>query len=129
MHPMQLIERVKHERLARICHCDYDREITLVAEQVDMQTGEERILGAGRLSKMHGLNAARFSVLITDECQGIGLGRELLARLIQVGREEKLSCLESDITEDNTVMQKMCAKLGFHLSQPENGLVKAEIRL
>jgi acetyltransferase len=129
MHPMQLIERVKHERLARVCHCDYDREITLVAEHVNPQTGEEHILGAGRLSKMHGLNAARFSVLITDECQGIGLGRELLARLIQVGREEKLSCLESDITEDNIIMQKMCAKLGFHLSQPENGLVKAEINL
>jgi len=32
LQPMMLTERLVHERLARICHSDYDREITLVAE-------------------------------------------------------------------------------------------------
>ncbi|MGB9521578.1 MAG: acetate--CoA ligase family protein, partial [Anaerolineales bacterium] len=32
LHPMLLSQRVAHERLARICHSDYDREITLVVE-------------------------------------------------------------------------------------------------
>ena len=33
MQPMLLDDRVTHERLARICHCDYDREIALVIER------------------------------------------------------------------------------------------------
>ena len=31
LQPMMLQERIVHERLARLCHCDYDREIALVA--------------------------------------------------------------------------------------------------
>jgi len=67
-----LSDRVRHERLARVCHCDYDREMTLVAEHLDSQSGERLILGAGRLSKLHGINAARFSMIISDHFQDRG---------------------------------------------------------
>ena len=34
LHPMQLTTRVAHERLARICFIDYDREMALVGERL-----------------------------------------------------------------------------------------------
>jgi acetyltransferase len=118
---MQLIERVRHERLARICHCDYNREITLVAEYTDPETGEKFILAASRLSKIHGENEARFTVLVADPYQGIGLGREMLDRIIQVAKAEKLELLHADITVDNHGFQKMVQSFGFSLTPAPDG--------
>jgi acetyltransferase len=128
-HPMQLIERVKHERLSRICHCDYDREMILVAEYTHPETGQVEILGAGRMSRLHGSDTARFSILITDRYQGLGLGKELVRRLIKVGRDEKLTHMEALITADNTVFQNTVKSLGFKLEPAENNLVKAVLKL
>jgi acetyltransferase len=130
LHPMLLSERVAHERLARICHGDYDREITLVVEDEYPDSGEKRILGAGRLSKIHGLDEARFSVLLTDDSQGLGLGTELLRRLIRIAREEGLKRLESTMTEDNEMMQHICKELGFEISpSKDEGMVEAHFEL
>lgn len=130
MRPMLLNERVTHERLSRICHCDYNVEIALVAERNEPKTGEKQIIAVGRISKLHGKDEARFTVLVTDYCQGLGVGTELLHKLIQVAREEKLSRLEALITADNLPMQNMCKKLGFSLSPlPDGKLVKAEMEL
>jgi acetyltransferase len=130
MRPMLLNERVAHDRLSRICHCDYNVEIALVAERNESKTGEEHIIAVGRISKLHGKNEARFTVLVTDSCQGLGVGTELLRRLIQVARQEKLERLEAMITADNQAMQSMCKKLGFSLSPlPDGKLVNAEMEL
>ena len=130
LHPMLLSERVAHERLARICHGDYDREITLIVEDEYPDTGEKRILGAGRLSKIHGMAEARFSVLLTDDSQGLGLGTELLRRLIHIAHEESLQRLESTMTEDNEMMQHICKKLGFEIiPSKDEGMVVAQLEL
>ena len=60
--PMLLSERVTHERLSRVCHSDYSREIVLVVEAED--TGERTISAVGRLSKFRGEDEeARISLL------------------------------------------------------------------
>jgi acetyltransferase len=128
LRPMLLSDRVRHDRLARICHCDYDREMTLVAEMED-KAGEHVILGVGRLSKLHGLNAARFSMIISDDFQRRGLDAEIMRRLIQVARDEKLDHIEAIITNDNQAMQRLCGKLGARLTPQSDGKVKAEIDL
>jgi acetyltransferase len=125
---MLLSDRVRHDRLARICHCDYDREMTLVAEMED-KAGEHVILGVGRLSKLHGLNAARFSMIISDDFQRRGLDAEIMRRLIQVARDEKLDRIEAIITNDNQAMQRLCGKLGARSTPQSDGKVKAEIDL
>jgi acetyltransferase len=111
-----LSQRVTHERLARICHGDYDREITLIAEQEDPETGECRIIGAGRISKMHSLDEARISILISDLYQGKGIGTELLKQLVTVSKDENLHRIEAIITQDNAVMRYVFEKLGFKIS-------------
>ena len=39
-HLMNLEQRTTHERLTRICFIDYDREMALVAEHRNPETGE-----------------------------------------------------------------------------------------
>jgi acetyltransferase len=127
LHPMMLTQRVAHERLARICHCDYDREITLVADYEDPQSGEHSILAAARMSKLHGMDEARFSILVTDAAQGRGLGKEMLHRLIQVSKDEKLHRIEAVMTADNLIMQKLCEELGFHVVPDIDDKIKLEM--
>ena len=43
---MKLSARIAHERLTRICFIDYDREMALVADYKDPQTGEHEILAS-----------------------------------------------------------------------------------
>jgi acetyltransferase len=130
LHPMMLSQRVTHERLSRICFVDYEREIALVAEGNDPETGERRILAAGRLSKLHGSDAAAFTMLVNDRYQGRGLGREFLRQLVEVGRAEKLSRIVAKISPDNVGMQRVCESLGFTLHPaPDSLMIEAEITL
>jgi acetyltransferase len=127
---MKLDQRVAHERLTRICFNDYDREIALVADYKNPQTGEHEILAVGRLIKLPYKNEAEFAIVISDQFQGRGLGSELLRRLLQIGRDEKLDRLVADILPDNRAMLHVAEKLGFHLRTTFGGsAVKAEIDL
>ena len=112
---LKLSQRVAHERLTRICFNDYDREIALVAELKVPKGEEKKILGVGRLSKLHARQDAEFAVLVSDEWQRQGLGTELLRRLIEIGRNEKLSGLNGMILAENHPMQHVCRKVGFNV--------------
>jgi acetyltransferase len=129
LQPMMLQERVMHERLARICHVDYNREIALVAEMLDSK-GEPNIMGVVRLSKLHGTNEARLSVLIGDPYQGIGLGSEMVRRAVDVARKEKMSSLSAVLTTDNQTMMHIFEQAGFTIEPIDNEkLVGAVIHL
>lgn len=125
---LKLSRRIAHERLTRICFIDYDREMALVADYKNPETGTHEILAVGRLSKLHGINEAEFAMLVSDLFQCRGLGTELLQRLVQVGRDEQLSRITADILAENTPMQRVCEKVGFRLHRM-NDLVKAELEI
>jgi acetyltransferase len=112
---LKLETRIAHERLTRICFNDYDREIALVIDYKNPQTARHEILGVGRLSKLHGLDEAEWAIIISDQWQGHGLGTKLLRLLVEIGRNEKLSRLIAHILPDNSVMQHISKKVGFHL--------------
>jgi acetyltransferase len=124
---MKLEQRVAHERLARICFIDYDREMALVAERTN-EEGEEEIIGVGRLTQQPGRDEAEFAMLVIDEFQEEGIGTELLRRLVQVGEDEGLDRITADILDQNRAMQRVCEKLDFELvrsSDPDEDMVKA----
>jgi acetyltransferase len=130
LHMLGLSQRIAHERLIGICFIDYDREMALVAEYRNPQTEQDQIIGVGRLIKTRGTNEAEFALLITDRFQGKRLGTELLRRLIQVGRDEKLQRVIGDILAENLEMQTICKKLGFRLWYSlEDQAMKAELDL
>ncbi len=110
---LSLSRRVAHERLLRICFGDYDREMALVAERADPGTGERQIIAVGRINKLHGKNEAEVAVLVSDQHQNLGLGNELLRRVVQIARDEKLSQVSAEMLPDNVAMQAIMKRLGF----------------
>ena len=128
--PLLLSARTTHERLARITHNDYDREIALVVE--GEENGERLILGVARLSKLRGTDEeARFSMLISDAHQGKGLGKELLTRSIKIGRDEKIKRIIALMSPENEAMRRLCRAVGFSSFEidSQNGMLKAQIEL
>jgi acetyltransferase len=130
--PMLLSERVTHERLSRVCHSDYNREIPLVVEGID-DSGKRAIFAVARLSKFRGEDEeARMSILVSDHYQNEGLGYELVSRLINVARKENIKRVLAITSPDNKGMIEICEKVGFKsldVVNPKTGLVEAEISL
>jgi acetyltransferase len=112
---IKLSQRIAHERLTRMCYIDYDREMALVAECREEKCAEDRILGVGRLTKLHGSNEGEFAVVVSDNWQNQGIGTELLRRVIDFARDEKLTRVKADILLDNQDMQRIAKKVGFNL--------------
>ena len=128
--PMLLGTRITHDRLARVTHNDYDREIALVVE--GEVNGEKVVFGVARLSKLRGRNEeARFTMLISDNYQGKGLGKELLTRCIQIGRDENMNRIIALMSPENVAMKKLCKQVGFSSFEidSQNGMLKAQIEL
>lgn len=127
-HLMTLNHRIAHERLTRICFIDYDREMALVVDHKDPETGDHKILAVGRLSKCHGTQQAEFAMLVSDAYQRQGIGTDLLRQLLKIAQDEGLQSVTAEILRENRPMQRVCEKLGFTLSRKPD-FVKAEIEL
>jgi acetyltransferase len=129
-HMQTLSSRVAHERLIRKCFIDYDREIALVAEITNRVNGGHEIIAVGRLTRTHGTKDAEAAVLVTDQYQHGGLGAELLARLIQIARDEKLNRIVATILLENMAMRGLVSRCGFQIQGvAEMGVVQAVLAL
>ncbi|HEY2148163.1 MAG TPA: GNAT family N-acetyltransferase, partial [Pirellulales bacterium] len=125
---LPLVQRTLHERLARICFNDYDRQIALVA--IDDQPAEPRVAGIVRLIKRRWGESAEFSILISDSYQRVGLGTHLIERLLEVGRAERLKRIVGHISLENRAMVSLCRRLGFTIDGDSSDTMRAvEIQL
>ena len=73
---------------------------------------------------------AEFSLVVSDHFQRQGLlGAELLSRLLQIGRDEKVRRIVGIIRAENEAMKGICQNLGFRLAGSDNREIEAEIDL
>ena len=112
-HMENLDSRVAHDRLIRKCFIDYDREIALVADHTDPQTGKQEILGVGRLTRQRSPENAELGVLVSDRWHGAGIGTELLRRLIEMAREANIKHVTANILPENVSMLALANHFGF----------------
>jgi acetyltransferase len=119
---LSLESRTAHERLVRICHVDGEREVALVVDHENKRTGQQQILGVGRLIKLDAQNEAEVAILVSDQYQKQGLGTELLRRLIQIARDQKLHRVSGELLRDNLAMQIIVKKLGFRFRLCADGM-------
>ncbi|MDN3506502.1 MAG: bifunctional acetate--CoA ligase family protein/GNAT family N-acetyltransferase [Simkaniaceae bacterium] len=110
---LTLEERTAHERLIRIAHADYDREILLLAIQ------DISIVGAIRLSKIPLTNTATIKLVLIDKIQKQGLGTILLNQILDIAKLEGITEIHVQILSNNIAMKKMLKRAGFILSPSE----------
>ncbi len=112
---MKLDQRTAHERLARMCFLDYDRQIALVAERIG-EDGKREIVAVGRMAKLPHTSEAEVAFIVSDAFQGRGLGTEILHRFIDFAKDERLKTLRATLLRENRPMRKLLEKFGFQFS-------------
>jgi acetyltransferase len=105
------------ESLIRVAFADYDREIPFIY----LQNGE--IVALARLIRLGLGKEATFRLVVQDQWQHKGIGKELLSHLLSVAKEEGIASLSAFILEENFQMQKLCRSLGFSIEKAGAGKV------
>ncbi len=127
---MNLSQRTGHERLSRLSFIDYAREIALLALRQNPETNQPEIMGISRLSKRQGTNQAEYALIVSDQFQHQGLGKELLKRIIGIARDEQISTIYGSVLTENHEMISLIEKLGFRMRPTEReGVLRAAIDL
>jgi len=122
---VSLEKRIAHDRLIKICHSDYDREILLIAETEKPR----QIIGASRFNKIYGTENGELKMVIIDRFQRQGLGKKLLEQTISIASKENVKKLYAHILQDNTGMLHLCKELGFKLDKsPKNKAVMTAVK-
>ena len=70
-------------------------------------------MAVARLTKARDEPEAEVAVVVTDAYQEIGLGTELVRRLIEVGRDEKLERIVAKILPENEAMRSLAQHFNF----------------
>jgi len=105
--------------LARFTQLDYDNEMALVA--IDASGGAEREIGVARFVRLPDGRSCEFAIVVADDWQRRGLGRRMMARLIEIARTRGLGTMMGWVLQENTGMLQMVAKLGFAVaSDPDD---------
>ena len=118
------IKDLSAELLVSLTQIDYDREIALVAIQ-HTESGE-KMRGVGRLYGAIGADIAEFSVVVGDPWQGLGIGAQLLSRLIFIATDRKIKKIWGLIQHENKNMIELTRKLNFNIiSDPGDPQVEA----
>jgi acetyltransferase len=102
---------VEHEHLSRLCFIDYQRQLALVA--VHEHAGERSIIAVANLLLDRVADEAEFAITISDHSQRHGLGTELLTRLVDIGRAEKIGKIVGHILHENEGMLQVSRRCGF----------------
>ena len=114
---------------AGFCSPDPGSEICVVVDGRGPLYGE--ILGGARLADMGPGRAAEFSVSMRPEARGLGLARQALETVIEVGREAGCALIWGAIAARNQAMLNLAKRIGFTLKRdPEDfSVICAEMTL
>ncbi len=100
-----------HLELARLTQIDYQRDMAFVATgKID---GVRRTLGDVRAWFDPDNIRGEFAVVVDDEMVGKGLGKLLLNRMIEYGREKNTLEMVGTVLAENEVMLALAKHLGF----------------
>jgi acetyltransferase len=107
--PIQLKDRIRHDRMIHVCHVDYDRDFALILEEE--AKGEIRAVGRLRKSSFH--LEGEMGILVEDACQRKGLGRYLGKHLLRVAKDEGWHRIVARMKGATPGMRRICQELGF----------------
>jgi acetyltransferase len=109
------IKDLSPQLLDRFTRVDYPREMAFIATiQAEIEALQ---IGVARYAQGSSEGAAEFAVVVADDWQGRGIGRELLRHLFGVAKNAGFMRIEGDVLRANKNMIRFCRELGFAVGQ------------
>ena len=124
LHPLN---ELSEDMARQLTHIDPARGFALVVAE-PLPPGEALIGAVARISLGADGRQAEFALLVARPLAGQGLGTYLVRRLIQWCARRRIRLLYGDVLNENSVMLKLTANLGFeHLHlQGDQGLTRVQ---
>ncbi|ACJ00137.1 bifunctional acetate--CoA ligase family protein/GNAT family N-acetyltransferase [Rhodospirillum centenum] len=125
------MKRLSHQLAARLTQIDYGREMALVAERPDEETGEPAIHGTVRITADPDNERAEYAVLVRSDMKGKGLGYVMMTRILDYARMRGIKEVFGEVLRENTTMLAMCRELGFtqHDNPDDPGVMEVSYRV
>lgn len=106
------VSELSHEQMARVTQIDYDRDMAFIATERN-ERGEEVTLGMVQAQMDPDNHEAEFGIAIRSDLKGQGLGRILMAKMIDYCRANGTRHLVGWTLPQNRGMANLARSLGF----------------
>ena len=115
--------RLTSEMLEKFTRIDFSRDVALIATATI--EGAETAIGVARYARLPDDVTCEFAVTIADAWQRRGIGRKLLAMLVDSARGHGVRWIVGDVLATNTAMLRLAHAQGFRIERHPEG---AELR-
>jgi acetyltransferase len=99
------------ELVDKFTRVDFTRDMALVATVA--LGDEETLIGVARYVRLGDNETCEFAMVIADAWQGLGIGKRLLARLIDCARSSGIRNIYGDLLAGNNAMLNLARAHGF----------------
>jgi acetyltransferase len=103
------VRQISAEQMARLTQIDYAREMAFIA----VRDADASTVGVSRLVCEADAQSGEFAILVEPSVKGLGLGAQLMQRLIDWAATQQLSRIEGQVLADNHPMLGFVRHLGF----------------
>ena len=123
------LKELTPEMADRLCRPDPHSEFALVAAE-PLPPGEALVGAVARAAIVPATRSAEFAILVSRYIAEMGLGRQLMQRLVRWARGRRVEALYGDVLEHNSPMLSLARSLGFRREPGESqGLVRVVLDL
>ena len=119
--------RLTHEQAARFTQIDYDREMAIIA--LIEENGRQRSIGVNRLTYQPRYDKHEFAIVVADAYQGLGVGRILMQRLLEIARDRKIRRIYGIVLAENQKMIEFCRRFGFVVESQDGSTITFRLDL
>jgi len=109
------IKKISKSMLIKLTQIDYDREIALIAFSGSKE--DRKIVGVARIIFLSDGRQGEFAVVLADEWQKKGLGKQLLAHSLVCARQCGLEQVSGSVISTNSGMLRLGESLGFSVER------------
>ncbi len=114
--------------LAYLTQIDYERAMAFIAVGTDAN-GRAETLGVVRAQADPDNVSAEFAVLVRSDLKGLGLGSQLMEKIIRYCRQRGTRWLTGDVLATNVRMLQLASAHGFHSEVAREGTVRVTLEL
>lgn len=108
------LHALPEDMLYQFTHINYDSEFALVA--VVEEEGKDAIIAVARYAHDPHEDLTDLAIVVRDDWQHQGLGKSLLVRIVDIGREHGIRSFASMMDPYNTIIKQTLFRLGFDVS-------------
>jgi len=123
------VRELSVEQLIRFTQIDYDREMALIA--LDLEQEPAQIRAIGRYTRLADGERAEFGVTVEDSWQGRGLGHVMMEALENCGRERRVTEIFGYVLKENDSMRRMMLARGYvaHREEDDSHVIRFALAL